>query len=763
MRKNKLALAVAIAITFALPVHAQNINNNESPAELDSVEVVGVRIAPLPQAEASLDKAELLSKSASTSDTARLLEDIPGLSLYGGGGVSSLPTMRGFADDRLRIQVNGMDLISSCANHMNPPLSYIEPSTIGKLEVFAGVTPVSLGGDSLGGTITVESAAAKFAESKDEILSEGSAGVFYRSNGNAYGANVSALLAGENISFRYVGSTTQADNYSAADDFKLAGLAAAGREYLDSDEVGSSYFKSTNQSLGLALRHENHLFELTYGQQDIPRQGFPNQRMDMTRNDSKQLNLRYKGVFAWGALEAGAYREDTRHSMQFGDDKLFWYGPTAAQDGIPGPTCAMMSPACFAAGMPMDTEGKNTGIHLKANITLSERDLLRIGTSLQRYRLDDYWLPSGRMMAPNTFWNIRDGERDRLAAFAEWEANWNPRWLTQLGLRYENVSMDAGQVQSYNTMFSQADANTFNASDRSRTDGNLDITALSRFTPSTMQTFEFGLAQKTRSPNLYERYAWSTHGMAMRMVNFAGDGNGYVGNIALKPETARSFSFNADWHDAGNKRWNVNAAAYLNKIDDYIDAERCFSSMPSGAACTADNLIRPTGFVYLQFVNKSARIYGFDVSTNFPIAETSRFGSFTGKATISYTRGKNETTGDNLYNIMPLNAKLAIEQKHGVWTHQLETEFVSAKNEVSSTRNEVETDGYALAHLRNSYEWKKMRLDFGVENLFDRFYNHPLGGAYLGQGKTMTGTDLPWGLSVPGKGRSLYAAVNFGF
>ncbi len=45
-------------------------------------------------------------------------------------------------------------------------------------------------------------------------------------------------------------------------------------------------YKSTNQSLRFALRNENHLVELKLGMQDIPYQGFPNQRMDMTGNDS---------------------------------------------------------------------------------------------------------------------------------------------------------------------------------------------------------------------------------------------------------------------------------------------------------------------------------------------------------------------------------------------------------------------------------------------------------------------------------------------
>jgi hypothetical protein len=79
------------------------------------------------------------------------------------GGVSSLPSVHGLADDRLRIQVDGMDLVSACGNHMNPPLSYIDPTRVGSVRLFAGITPVSVGGDSIGATIQVESPAPEFA------------------------------------------------------------------------------------------------------------------------------------------------------------------------------------------------------------------------------------------------------------------------------------------------------------------------------------------------------------------------------------------------------------------------------------------------------------------------------------------------------------------------------------------------------------------------------------------------------------------------
>ena len=320
--------------------------------------------------------------------------------------------------------------------------------------------------------------------------------------------------------------------------------------------------------------------------------------------------------------------------------------------------------------------------------------------------------------------------------------------------------MNAGEVQGYNANY-LADATAFNAADRARTDHNVDLTALARFTPDAARTVEFGYARKTRSPNLYERYAWSTGGMAMRMVNWAGDGNGYVGNLELDPEVAHTVSASFAWHDADRESWELKVTPYFTYVDDYIDAERCSGAMMG--ECTQANLARTDGFVYLQFVNQSARLYGVDVSGHMPLGESADYGRFTATGLLNYVRGKNASTDDSLYNIMPLNARLAVEQRVQRWTNTVEVELVDAKTRVSEERNEVETSGYGLLHVRSRYEWKQARLDLGIENVFDRFYNPPLGGAYLGQGKTMSGTGVDWGLPVPGMGRSFYAGVTVQF
>ena len=245
------------------------------------------------------------------------------------------------------------------------------------------------------------------------------------------------------------------------------------------------------------------LLELTLGQQKVPQELFPNQRMDMTDNTQKRMNLRYLSEFDWGSLETQVYHEKVEHEMNFGPDKQFWYGN--------------------APGMPMNSDGKTLGASVKAEIELSASDLLRLGSEYQRYRLDDYWPASGTGgMSPNTFENINDGERDRAALFAEWERELNQAWTTQLGVRYEHVTTDAGEVHGYadtngmGMMVSnqRRDSAAFNASDRSKSDNNWDATALARYQHDANLDIEFGLARKVRSPNLYERYTWSTWPMA---------------------------------------------------------------------------------------------------------------------------------------------------------------------------------------------------------------------------------------------------------
>ena len=392
---------------------------------------------------------------ARTSDTASLFSDAPGVDSYTSGGVSSLPVVHGMADDRVNVLIDGMSLASACANHMNPPTSYIDPANVGSVSVMAGITPVSRGGDSIGGTIAVDSAAPVFAQPSQGAQIHGGISAFHRTNGVVNGGN--AWLSAATGSFRvsYVGSYVNANDYKDG-----AGVM-----------IKSTFYESQNHALEFAVRHGNNLLTVGLGYQHIPQQGFVNARMDMTDNQAGSANVHYEGVFARVKLQARVFYEDTRHVMNILRDK------------IPG------------MNMPMDTKGANMGYLVEADIPLSPRDTLRVGNELRHFGLNDWWTPvtaTVGSMGPNTLLNVNNGRRDLFGTFAEWEARRGKGWTGLLGIRSDVVRMNTGDVAGYNMATNTtgssayyADAAAFNASDRYRLDNNFDATAQARYEPGS--------------------------------------------------------------------------------------------------------------------------------------------------------------------------------------------------------------------------------------------------------------------------------------
>ena len=667
-----------------------------------SVATTGLAV---PISTTQIDSDEIQSRLPQTSDTAEMLRSAPGVSIFQAGGVSGMPAINGLNGDRVKVLLNGMVVSSACANQMNPPLSYADPSQIAYVEVLSGVTPVSKGGDSLGGTVIVEGHPPHFAETPEGVHTSGSLSAFYRSNGNGVGTAATAHAASGNVSVNYSGAWTRSDNYEDG----------RGRDVL------SSEYESQNHSVQVAVRNGGDLFIVQGGMQYIPYQGYVNQAMDMVENKGWFLNSRYVADLGWGKIDARAFYQNTRHEMNFLKDKL------------PG-------------DMPMLTEGQDAGYSLKAEIPLSERDMLRIGNEFHHQTLDDWWPPvaGSMMMGPDTYWNINDGRRSRLGTFVEWERQWDKAWSTLLGVRNDMVWTDAGDVQPYCTMgmmcmTDAAAAAAFNARDRSRTDTNFDMTALARYEPSVSEIYEFGYARKTRSPNLYERYTWGLGSMAMRMIGWFGDLNGYVGDPDLDPEVAHTVSVTAGWSSGMRKDWELKVTPYYTFVEDYIGVRALYSAGDTR---------------FLQFSNHDAELYGVNVSGSLLLAESGAFGRFALTGSAGYVHGENADTGVSLYHMMPLNGTLALTHQWGGWTNAIEIYGVAGKRNVDTVRNEMKTSGYALVNLSTSYEWERFRLDLGVRNVLDTSYEDPLGGHYSHAAPRD---------NVPGLGRSFNAGLTMKF
>lgn len=701
--EHAASTAALLAALAPLPVLAAET----TPVELPVVVVTG-RSTP---ADVALSADDIARVGVTTPDSARLLAGQPGVSLKTGGAISSLPVLNGLADDRVRVLVDGMSLTAACPNHMNPPLSYVAPGRIQSIEAIAGVTPVSLGGDSIGGTIVVEPAEPAFAAKPGEEVVTGRVSTSYRSNGDGITVSGDTTVATDRLSVGYAGSWSRTLDYEGGGPNRT---------------VRATESENYDHNLTLGIRAAEALVTLRAGLHFTPYEAFPNQRMDLTDNESQYANARLQRDFDWGAVDLRVYWQHVEHEMDMLEDK--------------------------GGAMPMNTRTTDLGYSLAIEVPVTDGSL-KFGSELHSLTLDDWWPPlaGSMMMGPNTFWNINNGTRKRIGHFVEWDSRWSEAWSAQFGLRNDIVLMDTGNVQPYSTMGMMhaadiAAAAAFNARDHERTDVNLDATAMIRFEPGPGAAYSLGLARKTRSPSLYERYTWGRGNMALAMVNWFGDANGYVGDIDLDPEVAYTAGLTADWH-APDGAWRVKVTPYVTYVEDFIDAD------PFGTFGPGNE------FVQLKFANHDALLYGFDVAGSAALAKGSAIGDLDLTASLGLVRGERINTGDDLYHLPPLRLRLVLDHRLGDWSNGIEMVASASKTLVNMARNEPKTPGYALLNLRTAYEWPGLRLDAGIDNVLDQRWYDPLGGVDYADFDINGGPLRP----LEGEGRSFNIGMTVSF
>ncbi len=674
-------------------------------------------------AQAALEQIDVVGQPVQqhrqAGDMTRLLAG-EGVMAASGGGVSSLPVMRGLNDDRIKLLIDGAESTSACANHMNPALSYMDGSRVAAVEVIAGLAPVSLGGDSIAGTIAVNSEPPRYGVQPGSWSSGGEVGLFYRSNNRNYAESLSAWLASANVSLAYSGSNDKAESYRDG----------------SGDRVLDTLYRSENHALTLGVRGQDQELVLRLTHQEIPYQGFPNQYMDMVGNVSNGVNLQYQHGYSWGTLEALLNWQDVKHEMGFFTDE---------KPGV----------------MPMLTEGRDVSYKLRAEVPVSDSLTLRVGNEGHRFTLDDWWpaVDGFMMMGPDDYVNINNGERSRYAIYGEADLTFTPSWQGQAGMRYERVVTDTGDVQPYNTMsmgmMPNADAAAavvFNSRDHRQVDDNFDATLLGRYHWSPAASIEFGYARKTRSPSLYERYSWGRNTMAMTMIGWFGDGNGYVGNIDLQPEIAHTVSTTITYEGHQPRSWQLSLTPWYTYVDDYIDAEVTGTLHPRQTP-TAERAA-------LRLVNLDAELYGAEFSVGRLLLQDTGIGAVRLLSRGAYTRGSRKRDDSDLYRIMPLHATVALEHERHNWSSKLEVEWVSDKHRVDERRLENPTDSYTLVNLSTAYQWRQLNLSLALRNLTDRDYDLPLGGVYLSG--WIADRSRPF-VALPGQGRSVDLGVRYVF
>jgi iron complex outermembrane receptor protein len=642
------------------------------------------------------------SEHLRSADAAAMVRNLPGAAIVRNGSQTGILQLRGLSGDRVGVRLDGMTITPACPNHMDPPLHYAHPSGGDLVEMFAGISPVSAGGDRIGGSLSLKSAAPVFSED-DSLLTKGALGASFLGSQDAALLNADLTLANTDASMRYRGSA------ATADDLRYPG-----------GTVSASGYDSTSHDLAGAWRTSGGYIAVDAGFSATRDAGTPALPMDMIKDDAWRFGLTQNETFDWGTVENRLYVHDIDHLMD-----NFTLRPV-----LPG-------------AMAMESPSSSRDYGWRGDVTLRRGgNNLRTGIDLHRNEFEAEQVARSGMMAGARRDTFADNTRSRYGAYIEWEQKHSGKWSSRIGLRGDVVMSDADEVE--NEILPPpgmmrdailADQARFNNSDRSFNDVLPSATAALRFEPDEKTGIDLAMALKSRAPSLVERYLWTPLNASAGLA----DGRTYLGNLDLDPET--SFEIALAFTRKGEK-WNAAITPFYQSVNDYIQG------MP---IARNDSNGKPV----LQYDNiDRAELYGFELAGGYDITTYLSI-----DATVSYVRGRDKESDGDLYRIAPLRGMFDLSYRRDSWESHLEWVWADAQNRVSDLQDEESSPGYGILNLRLAKTFaESVRVEVGVENLLDKRYADHLGGV-----NRVTGGDLDTGERIPSAGRFAYASVSWNF
>ena len=683
MKMSRISLVVLL-------VGAGSGNGIADTVNLPSIEITATPIA--------VDVTQIEPRVLTVTDSAVLLKSLPGANVNQNGPLTGVAQYRGYFGDRVNTQINGVHIEPACSNAMDTPLSYLPPATAQRIELQRGIAPVSSGIETIGSAIRAISLSSEFS-AQQSFVSSGKVTTGYTGVNDGNLSSVFSALSNRNHRFHASANRERGNDYD-----------------YPHGTVSPTEYKRDSFGLGYGFHGQGgEEFDIDYHRDDTDNSGTPALPMDIVYADGAVLTAGYRAPLGNGTtMEARVDYQDSNHAM---DNFSLRTPPT------------MGSPMLRRS----DTDVISTGFQLKFATPLWR--------GFHQFGLEgDAATHNANITNPaNASFlvrNFNDAERNLLSLFSEWQGDITEAWNLKMGGRVTRVETDADRVASSMSMMNpnlMTLQNRFNSADRSQTDYNGDLAVELRHALNQTTDLIVGFGHKNRAPSYQERYLW----LPLEATGGLADGNVYVGDIGLDPESANQLEIGFDWNAANSY---LNPRIFYHRIDDYIQ----------GTPAT-DAAVLAVNSTALQFSNVDAEMFGFDLGWGVAFNSQWRV-----DGVVSYTRGKRRDIGDELFRIAPLNSSLSVTHTHQNWEISLEEVAYSAQNKVSTTNREQKSAGYMLTNLRLNYQPKDtLTFGFGVENLFDKQYQSHLGGT-----NRVIGSDLAVGEKIFGPGVNVYANVS---
>lgn len=702
LRNFRRSLAAATMLAAVPAVAEHNPPSSDPDAVLTDTIIVTARRA---EAIAS-DGIAPPQQIALPADAAAIAARVPGGDIFGNGALSGQLSYRGLAGERVLGRVNGQRFATGGPNAMDPPLHYAPSILVDRIEVARGVAPVSIG-PALAGAVNAELVQAQFTDSAS-LSPQLRAAAQYRSVDDSYAVGGMAGLANENWRLGVIASREEGKDY----------------DFPGGTVTGTSFERNLYGVHAGFRTGPGELF-VEYRRSETDPSGNPPFALDIVYFDTDFVQGGFRGEIADDvALNVRLGHVAVRHLMD---------NQTTRQPAAP----AMMARATFADA---DTTTAEAALRFG-----SERRYLQIGGDVE---LSDKFVTITNPFNPAFFIQSQpDARSDRYGGFVQWRGGIGAAEF-EAGARIDHTRQSVGtpQLGAAVPMGPRSLATAFIAADREQADTTVDV-VLRGWAPLGAVTPRVTLARKQRVPSVLERFGWLPTEASFGLA----DGNVYVGNLALKPETAwiaeAGFDYDGDW-------LTIRPTLFYRRVDNFIQGvpfDATVGVIDSTVEMVAGMNGDPTP---LRFANTDAELFGADLDFSIrPVAQVELSG------TASLVRGQRRDVSDDLYRVPPANLRLA-----AVWANDrlalgAELFAAAAQERVSVSNGEQPTGSFATLGLFTRYALAEgLALEAGVENLLDeRYAPHLAGRSRVGA------SDVPVGERLPGAGRGGWVRVTARF
>ncbi|EDK09524.1 TPA: TonB-dependent hemoglobin/transferrin/lactoferrin family receptor [Haemophilus influenzae] len=695
MRFSKLSLAIATTLVTQT-VLAQS-------TELDSINVIATRdpsrFAYTPEKQS---KDSLLSKQATS--VAAALEDIPNVDIRGGSrSIAQKPNIRGLSDNRVVQVIDGVRQNFDLAHRG----SYFLPmSLIQEIEVIKGPSSSLWGSGALGGVVAMRTPnALDLLKNNDKFGVKIRQG--YQTANNLSERDVSVFAANDKFDVLISGFYNNADNLRTGKGNKLnntaykqfGGLAKFGWQINDANRVELSHretrFKQTAPSNNEV---ENELTNEQITDQIREFHGSNNGLPPRTKLPSETSKF-YSGVKTrFGSV---SYLTD----QQIPDQSTVFNYYLTPDNPYLNTHIALYNNKTIekeqrkVSGVKDQTKLTTRGINLRNSSELSHISFV-YGVDYMRDKIST---ERGTNSSDAKFraepYNANSNTTGvyliaHIPLFGE-------KLLLSPSVRYDHYDTSSKTVKYKDNHLSPATKLTWKVTNW------LDLSAKYN--------------EAFRAPSMQERFVSGAHfGTDVAGLNAV---NKFIANPNLRPETAKNKEITANLHfdslfKQGDK-FKIEATYFRNDVKDFINL-KIFNDANANKNASTSRALLPTKSQYQNITN--ARLSGIELQAQY---QTERLTLFTNYGS---TKGKDKDSGEALSNIAA--SKIGVGVNYALvkdkFTVGATVTHYAAQHRVPKD-HAVTYPSYILTDLRATYaplkgEWKNLRLDFALENLFDRKY-----------------------------------------